>query len=174
MKPIEMGEKAPDFNALDQNRQRFFLSKALGSGKVLLAFYPADDTPVCSTELADYNRHLQEFQRRGVQLYGISISTNDSQKEFHEKLGLKFPLLADYDYRITNKYGVMSFTGHPRRALFLIGQDGKVQYRHVETVGLTYRSTKEVLQELDKITPPPPKSTAAHEPAPTAHSAAHH
>lgn len=172
MKSIEVGEKAPDFNALDQNRQRFFLSKALASGKVLLAFYPADDTPVCSTELADYNRHVQEFQRRGVQLYGISISTNDSQKEFHGKLGLKFPLLADYDYRVTSNFGVMSFTGHPKRALFLIGQDGKVLYRHIEPVAITYRSAKEVLKELDKISPPPP-GPAPTAPAATSHTSHH-
>ena len=69
----------------------------------------------------------------------------------HEKLGLKFPLLADYDYRITDKYGVMSFTGHPKRAVFLIGQDGRVLYEHVEKIAVTHRSAKELLQEIDKI-----------------------
>jgi thioredoxin-dependent peroxiredoxin len=170
MKPIEVGAKAPDFNALDQDRQRFFLSKALSSGKVLLAFYPADDTPVCSTELADYNRHLQDFQKRGVQLYGISISTNDSQKEFHQKLGLKFPLLADYDFRVTSKYGVMSFTGHPKRAIFLIGQDGKVLFRYVEPVAINYRSAKELLGQLDKISPPPASSAPTVAPQSTPHA----
>jgi peroxiredoxin len=150
MKNIETGEQAPDFNALDQDRNRFFLSKALSAGKILLAFYPVDDTPVCSTQLAEYNRHLEDFQKRGVQLFGISISTNESQKHFHEKLGLKFPLLADYDSRITSKYGVMSFSGHPKRALFLIGQDGKVLYQHVEKIAVTHRSAKDLLKEIDK------------------------
>jgi peroxiredoxin Q/BCP len=171
MKPIEVGKKAPDFNALDQNRQRFFLSKALTAGKVLLAFYPADDTPVCTTELSEYNRHLDALQKRGVQLFGISISTNESQQEFHKKLGLKFPLLADYDFRITSKYGVMSFTGHPKRALFLIGQDGKVLYRHVEALAVNYRSAKELLKEIDKISPPPTEATSPAAPQPVSHAA---
>lgn len=151
MKPIQVGENAPEFNALDQDRNRFFLSKARSSGNVLLVFYPADDTPVCTTQLAEYNRHLEAFQKRNVQLYGISISTNESQKKFHEKLALNFPLLADYDYRVTSKYGVMSFTGHPKRAVFLIGQDGTALYQHVEKVAVTHRSAKELLREIDKL-----------------------
>jgi peroxiredoxin Q/BCP len=169
MKAIAVGEKAPEFNALDQDRNRFFLSKAVTSGKVLLVFYPADDTPVCSTQLAEYNRNLEAFQKRGVQLYGISISTNESQKKFQEKLGLKFPLLADYDYRVTSKYGVMSFTGHPKRAVFLIGPDHKVLYQHVEKVAVTHRSAKELLQEIDKVSPPPLAAAPA-----SRHAATHH
>jgi len=155
MKPLAIGDPALDFNALDQDRERFFLSKAFGTGKVLLAFYPADDTPVCSAQLADYSRNLEEFKKRGVQVYGISISTNESQKKFHEKLGLKFPLLADYDSRVTNKYGIMSFTGMPRRALFLIDQDGKIIYQHVEAVAISHRSTEQVLKAIDEVSPPP-------------------
>ncbi|MDX1385993.1 MAG: redoxin domain-containing protein, partial [bacterium] len=116
MKAIQKGETAPDFNALDQNRERFFLSKAVQKGKVLLAFYPGDDTPVCTAQLNDYSKNIEEFKKRGVQVYGISISSNESQKKFAEKLELKFPLLADYDTRVTTKYGVMSFTGYPKRA----------------------------------------------------------
>lgn len=150
MKAIAVGGNAPDFNALDQDRKRFFLSKALESGKVLLAFYPEDDTPVCSAELSEYNNHLEEFKKRGVQLYGISISSNESQKKFHEKLALKFPLLADYDTRVTTKYGVMSFMGHPKRALFLIGEDGRVLYSQVEKVAINHRSADEVLAAIDE------------------------
>ncbi len=139
---------APDFNALNQNRERFFLSKAVKSAKVLLLFYPADDTPVCTSQLADFRDHASEFEKLGIQIYGISISSNDSQAEFHQKLQLNFPLLADYDTRITRKYKVMSFTGHPKRALFLIDENRQILWHHVEPVALFRRSAEEVLGEI--------------------------
>ncbi len=165
MKNLQVKDTAPDFNALDQDRQRFFLAKAAAKGKLLLAFYPADDTPVCSNQLADYGRNMAAFKTRGIQVYGISISSNESQKEFHEKLSLPFPLLADYDSRITKKYGVMSFTGHPQRALFLIGEDQKIIWKHVEGLPISYRSAEEVLAKIDELFGPPPKPAAPEAPA---------
>ena len=176
MKSLQVGETAPDFNALDQDRNRFFLAKAAAKEKILLVFYPADDTPVCSTQLAEYGKNIEAFKSRGIQVYGISISSNESQKEFHQKLGLPFPLLADYDTRITTKYGVMSFTGHPKRALFLIGEDRKVLWKHVEALAISYRSTEEILSQVDKLFGPPPQPTRSHTPAPESaveNSAAH-
>lgn len=155
MKAIQTGETAPDFNVLDQNRERVFLAKTAQKGKVLLAFYPVDDTPVCSTQLADYDKHIEEFQKRGVQLFGISISTNESQHKFAQKLGGHLRLLADYDSRVTTKYGVMSFTGHPKRALFLIDENCKVIWQQVEKAAISHRSAEEVLAKLDEIIPPP-------------------
>jgi peroxiredoxin Q/BCP len=168
MKAIQTGQSAPDFNALDQNRERFFLSKAVQKGKVLLAFYPGDDTPVCTTQLSDYSKNIEEFKKRGVQVYGISISTNESQKKFADQLELKFPLLADYDTRVTTKYGVMSFRGHPKRALFLIDGDRKVVYRQVECMALSYRSSEEVLGSIDELYPPAPPTPKTEAPQPAA------
>jgi len=160
MKAAQINESAPDFNALDQNRERFFLSKACQKGKVLLAFYPGDDTPVCTKQLKEYGENIEAFKKRGIQIFGISISTNESQKKFHEKLSLPFSLLADYDTRITTKYGVMSFTGHPKRALFLLDEEGKVLYKHVECMAISYRSTEELLESIDEVVPPPPPPPA--------------
>jgi peroxiredoxin Q/BCP len=149
----DVGDLAPDFNALDQNRERFFLSKAVKNGKVLLVFYPGDDTPVCSSQLADYRDHLEEFKKLGVQICGISITHYESQKAFAEKLALPFKLLNDYDFRITQKYGVMSFTGHPNRALFLIGEDRSIRYKHVELLPVFRRSSEELLELIKPVLP---------------------
>lgn len=165
MKSLKKGDIAPDFNALDQDRNRFFLAKAVEKDKVLLAFYPADDTPVCSNQLAEYGKNIEDFKKRGIKVYGISISSNESQKAFHEKLSLPFPLLADYDTRITTKYGVMSFTGHPKRALFLIGEKREVLWSHVESLAISFRSTEEILTKVDEILGPPPKPEAPEAPA---------
>ncbi len=147
----EVGEKAPDFNALDTHRERFVLSKAIKNGKTLLVFYPGDDTPVCSTQLADYSRHYEDFKKLGINIYGISITTYESQKKFAEKLKAPFPLLNDYDFRITQKYGVMSFMGVPHRALFLIDENQTILYKQVEILPIFYRSSEELLPKLREI-----------------------
>jgi peroxiredoxin len=147
----KLGDLAHDFNALDQNRNRFFLSKAVKTGKVLLVFYPADDTEVCSSQLQDYAQHVEDFKKLGIQIFGISISSNESQKKFAEKLALPFPLLADYDSRITHFYKVMSFTGHPERALFLIDENQKIIYKHVECLPITRRESTELLEKFREI-----------------------
>src|SRR5215470_6746443 len=113
----EVGQKAPDFNLLDQNQQRVELKKALAKGKVLLVFYPANDSPVCTAQLCDYRDHYAAFQKLGVQIFGISIAHIESHAnlKFAEKFHFPFPLLNDYDSRITKAYDVMSILGIPKR-----------------------------------------------------------
>lgn len=150
---MEIGDKAPDFNLLNQKHERIELGKLLKKGPVLLVFYPKDNTPVCSTQLKDYGDHYEEIKKLGVQVYGISISLSDSQEKFCKKLELPFDLLSDYDTRTTRHYDVMSFTGMPKRSLFLIGTDGKILYKHVETLGIFHRSSEEVLKKLKEALP---------------------
>ncbi len=149
----EIGDKAPDFNLLDQNMNRIELGKVCSKGKVLLVFYPADNSPVCTAQLCDYRDHYKDFEKFGVQLYGINISSTEGHHAFAEKLHLPFPLLNDYDGRVTKKYGVMSFMGVPKRALFLIGADQKILYKHVEFLPLFRRSSEEVVKEIQKALP---------------------
>ncbi|MCP5468687.1 MAG: peroxiredoxin [Deltaproteobacteria bacterium] len=149
----EIGEKAPDFNALDNNQQRFILSSQVKKGKVLLAFYPADNTPVCTAQLCDYRDHLEDFKGLNVQVVGISISTHEKQSEFAKKQEFNFPLLNDYDSRITHKYDVMSFTGHPKRAVFLIDENQKIIFKHVEFLAITRRTSDELLEKIKSFLP---------------------
>ncbi len=149
----EIGEKAPDFNALDNQQQRFILSSQVKKGKVLLAFYPADNTPVCTAQLCDYRDHLEEFKGLSVQVVGISISNHEKQSEFAKKQEFNFPLLNDYDTRITHKYDVMSFTGHPKRAVFLIDENQKILFKHVEFMAITRRTSEELLEKIKSFLP---------------------
>jgi len=165
----KVGEKAPNFNVLNQSRERFFLSKALNNGKILLVFYPGDDAPTTVPQLSDYRDHLEDFKKLGVQIFPISISTNESQAQLHQELQLPFPLLADYDYRVTHKYGVMNFTGHPKGALFLIDEDQVILYKHVEGMSIFWRNSEDLLEELKKVCPPPPVPEKS---APTTETAA--
>jgi peroxiredoxin Q/BCP len=156
----DVGQKAPLFNLLDQSLNRFELGKALTKGKILLVFYPGDNTPVCTAQLCDYRDNYKAFEKLGVQIYGINISTTESHKAFAEKLHLPFPLLNDYDSRVTKSYKVMSFMGTPKRALFLIGEDGKILYKYVELLPIFRRSSEELLKEVKKVLPQPAEAVS--------------
>ena len=166
----KVGDKAPDFNLLDQDQNRVELHKILKKGPVLLVFYPADFTPVCTAQLCDYRDHYSAFEKLGVQVYGITIANEADHKKFQETHHIPFPLLNDYDARVTKHYGVMSFLGYPKRALFLIEDSGKVIYRHVEAVALFRRSSEDLIHDLAKtlgVVPPPlvagkPAADSAH------------
>ena len=148
-----VGEKAPDFNALDQDRNRVVLSSAVKKSKVLLAFYPADKTPVCTAQLCDYRDNLEQFKKLNVQIFGISISNHESQASFAKENEFSFPLLNDYDTRITKRYGVMSIAGTPKRAIFLIDENQKIVYKHVEFLPITRRTSEELVEEIKKLFP---------------------
>jgi len=147
----EVGQKAHDFNLLDQKRDRIILSKAVKTGKVLLLFYPGDDTPVCTAQLCDYRDHYAEFQKLGVQLFGITINHQEAHEAFAEKHHFTFPLLCDYDSRVTKEYKVISIGGMPKRALFLIGEDMTVLYKHVETLPIFRRPSDELVKALEEV-----------------------
>lgn len=144
----DVGDKAPDFNLLDQSRNRIILSKALKSGKVLLVFYPKDDTPVCTAQLCDYRDQFPAFQKLGVQVFGITIAHPEEHTHFAESHRIQFPLLNDYDSRVTHEYDVMSIMGTPKRALFLIGEDGGILYKHVEKLPIFRRTSDELIKTL--------------------------
>ncbi len=158
----EVGDKAPDFNLLNQNQERVELKKILAQGKVLLVFYPGDDTPVCTAQLCDYRDHYAQFQQLGVQIYGISISHPDehSNLKFSEKFHFPFPLLNDYDSRVTKAYKVISIFGQPKRALFLLAEDGTILYKHVESLPVFRRPSDELLKELKAVIAKAPPVTA--------------
>ncbi|MFO1463565.1 MAG: peroxiredoxin [bacterium] len=158
----DVGEKAPDFNLLDQNQERVELKKALAKGKVLLVFYPGDNTPVCTAQLCDYRDHYGAFQQLGVQIYGISISHPDehSNKKFAEKYQFPFPLLNDYDSRVTKAYKVISIMGSPKRALFLLAEDGTILFKHVESLPIFRHSSEDLLKDLKEVLAKAPKVQA--------------
>lgn len=134
-----VNKKAPDFTLLDQNEKEHSLSEFKGK-KVLLYFYPKDDTPGCTTEACSFRDRLNELKKHGVQVIGVSCDTPKSHKKFAEKFQLNFPLLADVDKKVVEKYGVWvekSMYGKKymgiQRDSFLIDETGKV-VKHYEKV----------------------------------------
>ncbi len=105
---------------------------------VVLAFYPGDDTPVCTRQLCSYTTELAAFTDLDAIVWAISPQDLDSHEAFARKHSLGFPLLADIDRGVTSAYGVTMLGIGVRRSVFVIDANGIVRWRHVGLVGLTY------------------------------------
>lgn len=132
---IDPGQKAPAFTLKDQHGKTHRLSDYAGRS-VLLYFYPKDDTPGCTQESCEFQAALPTLARRDAQVLGVSILDEASKAKFAGKYGLTFPLLADADHEVAEKYGVwQKKTRYGRsymgivRTTYLIGPDGKVAKR---------------------------------------------
>lgn len=138
-----LGKPAPDFTLPDQDGRPFRLSEARGH-RLLLVFYPGDETPVCTAQLCDYRDGIEEFAGLGVEVIGISPDDAESHRRFREVRALPFRLLSDPEGKVARLYGAWGLFGM-KRAVFLIDRDGVVRYEHVEAVSLFRRSREELL-----------------------------
>jgi peroxiredoxin Q/BCP len=132
---IEPGKKAPAFRLTDQQGNTHRLSDYAGR-PVVLYFYPKDDTPGCTKETCDFRDQLPRFTSEKAAVFGVSILDEASKARFAAKYGVTFPLLADADHTVAEKYGVWQqkslygrkFMGIVRTT-YLIDRDGKVARR---------------------------------------------
>ena len=102
---LEIGNKAPEIIAKNQNGDTIKLSDYLGK-KVILYFYPKDNTPGCTTEACNFRDNYQSLLKDGFEVLGVSIDSEQSHQKFITKFELPFNLLADEDQKIVNDYGV--------------------------------------------------------------------
>jgi peroxiredoxin Q/BCP len=127
------GTAAPDFTAKDANGETVRL-KDLRGEKVVLYFYPRDDTPGCTKEACSFRDDFSKFRKRGIKVIGVSTDSEASHKKFSAKYKLPFTLLADPDHSIADAYGVYGekkFMGRTymgvKRITFLIDEKGKIK-----------------------------------------------
>ena len=150
----EIGTEAPDFvldgTSPDGGRTQYVLSD-LRDRPVILAFYPGDETPVCTAQLCSYQDDLGMFGEFDALVLGISPQNLDSHERFAARRGLTFPLLADPDKTVARLYGVTGPLGI-KRAVFVIDPDGIVRWKHVSTLGLTYQSSATIAGVLSDLT----------------------
>jgi len=99
------GKKAPSFNGVDQNNEPVSLPSFLGK-KVVLFFYPEDDTPTCTIEACNLRDHYELLKENGLEVVGISPDEPHEHKKFKEKYSLPYILIADPKHKIIDKYGV--------------------------------------------------------------------
>jgi peroxiredoxin Q/BCP len=102
---LKEGDKAPAFSAKDQNGKKVSLSEFKGK-KVVLYFYPEDDTPTCTVQACNLRDNYALLKKNGFEVLGVSPNDEKSHKKFETKFSLPFTLLADPDHAIINKYGV--------------------------------------------------------------------
>lgn len=136
--PLRPGIHAPDFTLRSTPNETVSLGE-FRNRPVILAFYPADFSPVCGDEMALFNEILPEFNRFGAQLLGISVDNIWSHVAFSKARNLGFPLLSDFNPKgsVAQKYGVFRHEdGTTERALFVIDRDGIIRWSYVSPIGV--------------------------------------
>jgi peroxiredoxin Q/BCP len=130
---IKEGDEAPDFEVRDAEGNNVKLSDLRGQ-KVVLYFYPKDDTPGCTKEACSFRDSFAEFGRRGIKVLGVSLDDESSHRKFADKYSLPFTLLADTDHAVADAYGVYGekqFMGKKymgvNRVTFLLDEQGRVK-----------------------------------------------
>lgn len=148
-----VGEQAPDF-ALEGTDGAFTLSEHRGE-KVLLLFYPGDETTVCTKQFCSYRDNAEAFGALGVTAVGISGKDVESKRSFAGNNDLNVPLLADADLAVAKAYGayagMMKMT---KRAAIIVGENGTIAHRHDHALGLDFQTVADLKQTLEALPAP--------------------
>ena len=133
---VETGAKAPDFTLPDQDRQPVTLSERLVKGPVVLAFFPAAFSGVCTTEMCTFRDSMAELRNVSAQVLGISVDSFFALKAWADAQHLNFPLLSDFNREVIRKYGVVNpdmigLKDIAKRAVFVLDRKGIVRHSEV-------------------------------------------
>jgi mycoredoxin-dependent peroxiredoxin len=150
---LKVGDEAPDFSLRSGSGETITLSQYRGSKNVVLAFFPYAFSGTCSAQMPSYEAELERFNDFNTQVLGISMDSTYSLREFGQKLGISYPLLADFypQGAATDLYGVRHAAGMPERALFAIGKDGKIAWIHVHRPISEAPDNEELFDVLRKL-----------------------
>jgi len=144
-----VGDEAPDFT-LEGTAGPFTLSEHRGE-KVVLLFYPGDDTPVCTKQFCSYRDNAEAFGALGATAVGISGKGVESKQAFADKHGLTVPLLADTDQAVSKAYDCWSKLRGTRRSVVIVDEQDEVRHRHDHALGLDFQTVGEIREALEKI-----------------------
>jgi peroxiredoxin len=160
---LKAGTPAPDFTLPVTPDQQITLSELRGR-PVILAFYPADWSPVCGDQLALYNEVLSEFHKHHAELLGISVDGARCHRAYSSQRKLHFPLLADFEPKgeVARRYGVYrTHEGTAARALFVLDADGIIRWSYLSPAGVN-PGADGILEALESL------DAGAHAAAPSA------
>lgn len=133
---MNIGQSAPDFTLKDGDGRDWKLAEHLAK-TVVLMFYPADNSPVCTKQLCSVRDNWREFQGTGAEIVGISTDSAASHKDFAEKNNFSFTLLSDEAGEVVAKYGFKSWIpGRSARGVVVIDRKGKIAYHKVQSISL--------------------------------------
>jgi len=151
--PISVGQAAPEFALKDQSQKEVKLSDFKGKKNVVLMFYPLDWSPVCTNEHACVVNDMKKFDSLDAQILGLSVDSVWSHKAYAEKMGINYPLLADFQPRgaVGEKFGVyLAEKGITGRAIAIVDRSGKIAwFKNYDIPALP--DLKEVADALAKV-----------------------
>jgi thioredoxin-dependent peroxiredoxin len=142
---LAVGTKAPDFSVKDTNGNTVSLSGLAGK-KVVMYFYPKDDTPGCTKQACSFRDNYSVYQDKGIVVLGVSKDNEADHQAFTAKFNLPFPLLADINGDIIAAYDVVGNGGYAKRVTYAIDETGKIA--HVDASVNTETHANDVLQAL--------------------------
>ena len=142
----QVGDLAPDFE-LDGTEGPFKLSSHRGE-RVVLLFYPGDETPVCTKQFCSYRDRGDDLSQLDATIVGISHQDLESHNRFSANHGLNVPLLADVERSVARSYGVSAPVLGTRRATVVVDADGVIQHRHVHLLGLDFQDADDLREIL--------------------------
>jgi len=149
---LENGKKAPEFKLNSTPDQQLSLSELKGKN-VILVFYPADWSPVCTDEMSLYSMSMKLFEKKNGIVLGISVDSKWSHMAFAKERKIHFPLLADFESKgaVSKLYGVYDEAkGHSQRAIYLIDKEGIIRWSYLSPEGMN-PGVDGVLDALDEL-----------------------
>jgi thioredoxin-dependent peroxiredoxin len=153
MAKVDVGDPAPDFELPGTGGRTYKLADYRGRN-VVLAFYPGDETTVCTAQMCSYRDNGDRIDQLDAEVLGISPQSVDSHEHWVQEQSLNVPLLADEDLAVSGRYGVTAWLGplarftelkdvpggrYIMRSIFVVDGDGIVRYRHVSRTGATFQ-----------------------------------
>jgi glutaredoxin-dependent peroxiredoxin len=155
--PPNIGDIAPDFDLPDADLKIQKLSDYKGK-PIVLAFFPAAESPVCTREMCTFRDSLEELKGYDAQILGISVDGPFANKIFTENRHLNFPVLSDYKRETINKYGIVMANLGPlqdynaaKRSVFILDNNGKIQYKWISDNPLIEPNYQEIKDALAKL-----------------------
>jgi peroxiredoxin Q/BCP len=158
MAKVDVGDVAPDFELPGTGAKTYKLSDLRGKN-VVLAFYPGDETRVCTAQLCSYRDNGDRIDHLDAEVLGISPQSVDSHEHWMQEQSLNIPLLADEDLAVSRSYGVTGWLGplarftelkdapggrYIMRSIFVIDAEGIVRYKHVSRTGSTFQTVDDL------------------------------
>jgi peroxiredoxin Q/BCP len=147
-----VGDRAPDFE-LEGTAGPFKLSDHRGE-RVVLLFYPGDNTPVCTKQFCSYAARPDDMRDLPATVVGISAQGLESHQDFQSKHDIPVPLLADAEKSVAKSYGVTAPIVGTRRAVVVVDEDGVIRHRFVHRLGLDFQTVDDIRAVLDELPAP--------------------
>jgi thioredoxin-dependent peroxiredoxin len=146
---MKIGDVVENFRLKDQFGNEFDLFQNLDQD-VLIAFYPKDNTPVCTRQLSDYSLNKKEFEKCGIKIIGVNIDGSESHNNFCIKNKINFPVLSDLEKKVSRQFEALNLLGKNKRKLVLIGKNKKIKFAKT-SFSLFFIDTEQLIIELRKV-----------------------